>query len=134
MNTPKAPLWVSLSGLVIMSVFTGLQDVLTDRVITSQEWIQVAIQLVMVLNVYLAANLPGYERAKFYVAAVIAGLQALYTLVPGGVDLTEGINLVITILAALGVTLVPRPMTRTIDGETRVYKASDGPPRTVTTR
>lgn len=134
MNAPKAPLWVTIIGVVAMSLLTGLQDVMTDQKISAQEYIQIVIQLVMVLNVYLAANLPGYERAKFYVAAVIAGLQAAYTLIPGGFDTPEIINMAITILAALGVAVVPKPMTRTMDGSFRVYRESDGPPRSVLNR
>lgn len=134
MSTPKAPLWVTIGGLVLMSLLTGFQDVMTDQVISAQEYVQIGLQLVMVLNVYLTANLPGYERAKFYVAAVIAGLQAAYTLIPGGFDTAEIINMAITILAALGVAAVPKPMTRTIDGSYRVYRESDGPPRSVSMR
>lgn len=129
MKVPKAPFWIAMLGLIAMALLTTFQDALSDRIITSQEYVQVAIQGVMAVNVYLAANLPGFERAKKYVAALIAGLQALYTLIPGGVDLTEGMNLGITILAALGVVLAPQPVTRTINGQFRVSSASDGPPR-----
>jgi hypothetical protein len=129
MTTPKAPFWWALFGTVAMAVLTTFQIVLTDQHIDSQEWVQVSIQLVMAVNVYLSANLPGYASAKRWVAAIIAGLQLLYTLIPGGVDMAEGINLAITILAALGVVFSPQPLTRVIDGQVRVYRASDGPPR-----
>lgn len=129
MNPPKAPFWWSLVGLIVMAVLTTFQTALTDQHIDAQEWTQVAIQAVMAVNVYLSANLPSYQNVKRYVAAGITGLQLFYTLVPGGVDTPELINLAITILAGLGVVFSPQPITRTVDGQVRVYKASDGPPR-----
>lgn len=129
MNPPKAPFWWALIGLVLMAVLTALQGALTDARIDAVEGTQIAIQTVMAINVYLSANLPQYTNVKRYVAAAITGLQLFATLVPGGVDMSEGINLAITILAALGVVFSPQPMTRTIDGQTRTYRSGDGPPR-----
>lgn len=131
---PKAPFVWALAGLIVMAFLTTVQTAIADRHINAQEWTQVAIQAVMAANVYLSANLPKYESVKRYVAAVIAGLQLFYTLVPGGVDMPELINLAITIVAALGVVFSPQPLTRTVDGQVRVYRADDGPPRATTTR
>jgi hypothetical protein len=129
MNPPKAPFWWALLGLVLMAVLTALQGALTDARIDAVEGTQIAIQTVMAINVYLSANLPQYTNVKRYVAAAITGLQLFATLVPGGVDTSEWINLAITILAALGVVFSPQPLTRTIDGQTRTYGSDDGPPR-----
>lgn len=131
-NAPKAPFYWALFGLVAMAILTTFQQVLTDARIDSQEWVQVGIQAVMAANVYLSANLPQYRSVKKYVAAVVAGLQLLYTLIPGGVDLAEGINLAITILAALGVVFAPQPLTTVVDGHTVSYDPKQGPPRSTT--
>lgn len=129
MNPPKAPFWWALFGLVAMAILTTFQGAFTDARIDAAEGTQIVIQAVMAINVYLSANLPKYENVKRYVAAVITGLQLFATLVPGGVDTSEWINLAITVLAALGVVFSPQPLTRTIDGQTRTYRSDDGPPR-----
>lgn len=129
MTTPKAPFWVALVGLIVMAVLTSIQDALTDQNISAQEWVIVVLQLVMAADVYLTANLPGYPHAKRYVAALIAGLTALVTFIVGGVSTPELINLGIVVLSALGVMVAPQPVTRTIDGQVKVYRASDGPSR-----
>lgn len=121
MKNPKAPFIVALLGVAAMAVLTTIVNALgNDKIIDSQEMVQIAIQGVAAINIYLTANLPGYESAKKYVMAVILVLQALYTFVIGGVDTTEWINLAITALTALGVVLVPQPLTNVVQGQTRV--------------
>lgn len=105
-------------GLILMAIFTTVQESMTDNHIDSQEWVQVAIQATMVAHVWATANLPQYTKMKFLVAGVIAVLQALYTFVVGGVDTPEIINMIITFLAALGVAFVKQPLTKVINGQT----------------
>jgi hypothetical protein len=109
--------WVPVFGLIVMAVLTTFQQALTDdNVVSTQEWIQVAIQATMAAHVWATANLPQYEKMKTFVAAVVVVLQALYTVVIGGVSTVEVINLAITFLSALGVAFVTQPTTKTIDG------------------
>jgi len=129
MKVPKAPFLVALLGVAAMAVMTTIVNALNgDSIIDSQESVQIAIQGVAAVNIYLTANLPGYENAKKYVMAVILVLQALYTFVIGGVDTTEWINLAITFLSALGVTFVPQPMTNVVRGEVVTYPANTTAP------
>lgn len=110
-------LWPVL-GLVVMAVLMTVQDSLTDAHISGQEWVMVAIQGSMALHVYLTANLPQYEKMKTYAAGGIAVLQTLYVVIVGGLDSTEIINLVITYLAAIGVTVTRQAVTTVINGKT----------------
>jgi uncharacterized membrane protein len=114
----KNKLILPLLGLLIMAVLTTIQQVNADDHITASEWVMVGVQAVMALNVYLTANLPQYEKMKTYVAAIITGLQLLVTLIDGGLTTNEIINLVITVIAALGVAFTPQPITTVINGTT----------------
>lgn len=108
-----------LLGLVVMAILTTVQAATADgSTIDEQEWVQVGIQAVMAFNVWATANLPQYTRMKTWVAVVLAVLQALYTLVVGGVDTPELINLAITALAAAGVVFTRQPITTVIEGVT----------------
>lgn len=103
-----------LIGLVVMAVMTTVQNSLTnDKVIDSQEAVQIAIQAVAAFMVWAAANLPQYSRMKTLVMAVMAVLQTLYTVIIGGVDTTEYLNLGVTFLSVLGVALTPQQLTTT---------------------
>lgn len=113
----KKALWPIL-GLFVMAVLTTVQQVNADNHISASEWVMVGVQAVMALNVYLTANLPGYERMKTYVAAVITALQLLVTVIDGGITTTELISLVVTLLAALGVVFTPQALTTVRNGQT----------------
>lgn len=102
-----------------MAIATTVQAAIADgSTIDEQEWVQVAIQAVMAFNIWATANLPQYTRMKTWVAVVLAVLQALYTIVIGGVDNAEILNLVITALAAAGVIFTRQPITTVINGTT----------------
>jgi hypothetical protein len=105
-------------GLVVMAILTTLQQAMADNVIGPEEWVQVALQAVMVVNVWATANLPQYKSMKSIVAGVIAVLSLLVTVIIGGVDTQEMINLVITFVAALGVVFIPQPVTTVTAGRT----------------
>jgi len=101
-----------------MAVLTTIQQANADNSITASEWVQVALQALMAFNVWATANLPQYTRMKTWVAAAIAVVSLLVTLITGGLDTNEIINLVITGLAALGVAFTPQPVTTVINGTT----------------
>jgi uncharacterized membrane protein len=113
----KKALWPIL-GLVVMAVLTTVQQVNGDNKIEAYEWVMVGLQAVMAFNVWATANLPQYTAMKTYVAAVIAVMQLLVTVIDGGLTTNEIINLVITGLAALGVMITPQPVTTIINGST----------------
>ena len=113
----KKLIWPVL-GLIVMAVLTTVQEASSDSHIDAQEWVQVVLQAIMAFNVWATANLPQYTKMKTYVAAVIAVVSLLYTVIIGGVSTQEIINLIITGLAALGVAATPQPVTTVSNGRT----------------
>jgi hypothetical protein len=109
----SAPLIVSLVGTVLMAVLSLIATAGDYDWSKPQLWIMVVISAIGAFNVWAAANLPGYENIKKYVAAATLVLQALFVFVIGGVSTGEWINLAITLLTALGVAVVPHPITTT---------------------
>jgi hypothetical protein len=105
-------------GLVAMTVLVGIQEATADKNISAQEWVQVLLQLLMAVNVWATANLPQYTKMKTVVAATIAVVSLLVSYITNGIDTQEAINLVITFLAALGVAVVPQPVTTVQNGRT----------------
>lgn len=113
----KKLLWPIL-GTIAMAIFTTLQEALTDNHIDSQEWVLVALGVLMAFNVWATANLPQYTSMKTYVAAAIVVAGALHTFIVGGVSMQETINLIILALSALGVGVTSQPVTTVINGTT----------------
>lgn len=126
----KGPLWLALSGTVLMTALLGIQTATSDGTVTDgQEWIQIAIGAVTAFGVWAAANLPGATWIKTAVASVLAALSILVTAIIGGVNTGEFVNMSIAILVALGVAVTTSPVTTVINGRVRTYLKSDGPPR-----
>src|ERR1044072_2497553 len=113
----KKLIWPIL-GLIVMAVLTTIQQVNADNVITASEWGGGALQALMAFNVWATANLPQYASMKSYVAAAIAMVSLLVSLITGGLTTNEIVNLIITGLAALGVIFTPQPITTVINGTT----------------
>lgn len=90
----------------VLAALTG------DGVIDPVEWVNVAILFVGALNVLYVANTANAPVAKAFVAATGAALTALAGFIVGGVDLTEGLQMAVAALGALGVYAVrnaPQP-------------------------
>lgn len=99
-----------LLGAVAMVILTGVINAIQgDHLIDAQEGIQMIIQGLSVVAVWGAANVPGWEKGKAVQAAIFVALNLLVSLVLGGMDLTEWLNLGIALLAAFGVAKVPQP-------------------------
>lgn len=101
-----------------MAVLTTIQQVNADDHITASEWVMVGLQALMAFNVWATANLPQYEKMKTYVAAAVVALQLLVGFITDGLSTNEIINLVIAVLAALGVAITPQPVTTVVNGTT----------------
>lgn len=113
----KKLIWPIL-GAIVMSIFTTVQDAMTDNHIDSQEWVLVGLAVLMAFNVWATANLPQYGKMKTYVAAAIVVAGALHTFIVGGVSMQEWVNLIILALSALGVAATPQPVTTVVQGRT----------------
>lgn len=94
------------AATVVMAAVTAYQAVQPNGV-TSSEWVTVVIAVAATINVWLAANIPAFTKAKTLVAAVFVVLNVLQTAVTGGIDSSEWLLLVIQFLGALGVSVAP---------------------------
>lgn len=76
---------------------------------TTVSWVQLTIQVLGAILVYVSANLPSYPYAKTIVAAMIAVAQLVVTMLVDHSHLTHGdiAALIVTALTALGVYAFP---------------------------
>ena len=95
----------ALAGAVI----TVLAAALTDDVITSAEFAQIAVAALTAFGAYLVPNAPGAAYAKTLVAAALAGLNLLVGWLANGQDITNAmwLNVAIAVGTALGVFILP---------------------------
>lgn len=100
-----------LLGAVAMAGVLAYRGAAADNVITGPEWVLGVTQVLMVLSVWGAANVPGWEKGKKVQAAIFAVLALLAALVTNGISGDEWLQLVITGLSALGVlATAPTPL------------------------
>jgi len=93
---------------VVATVLSGVIAALTgDGVVSTAEWINVAILAAGALAVFTAPNVPGAAYTKSALAVVTAVLTLAVQLIDGGLDLTEWLQLAMAALGALGVYAVP---------------------------
>lgn len=93
---------------VVFAILTAAQVYLGgDNRIDSEEWVQLGIAGASAIGVYLVPLAPEYPWAKTAVAVLLAVLQALATVVLGGLDANETLVLVLAGLTALGVGVAP---------------------------
>lgn len=109
MNGRKyAQLVAPLLGTLAMVVVLAYRGASEDNVITGPEWVLGITQVLMVISVWGAANVPGWTKGKTVQAAVFAALALLAGFATDGrVTGDEALQLVITVLSALGVVATP---------------------------
>ena len=78
-----------------------------DQHIDPEEAVQIAIAAATAIGVYLVPLAPQYRWGKTAVAAVLAVLQVLATVILGGLDSNEWIALLLAALTVLGVGAAP---------------------------
>jgi len=78
-----------------------------DQHIDPEEGVQIAIAAATAVGVFLVPLVPQYRWAKTGVAAVLAVLQVLTTVILGGLDSNEWIAVVLAALTVLGVGVAP---------------------------
>jgi hypothetical protein len=93
---------------VVFAVLTAAQVYLGgDNHIDQQEWVQLGIAAASAVGVYVIPLAQQYAWAKTAVAVLLAVLQALATVVLGGLDSNEVLVLVLAALTAIGVGVSP---------------------------
>lgn len=102
-----AQLIAPLIGTLVMAGVLAYRGAAADNTITGPEWVLGVTQLLMVVSVWGAVNVPGWSKGKKVQAAIFAVLALLAALVTNGLTGDELMQLVITGLSALGVVLPP---------------------------
>jgi hypothetical protein len=96
-----------LAGAVVMAGVVTYQQVVADGV-TMSEWIMVVIALAGVVNVWAAANITGFAKAKLLVSAIFVVLNLLVGfLTDSRLTGDEIMLLAIQFLSTLGVAGAP---------------------------
>jgi membrane-bound ClpP family serine protease len=90
----------------VMAGVTAYRAVSGDGV-TPSEWVAVVLAVMGAANVWAAANIPAFAKAKVFVAALFVVGQVLQTSITGGISADEWLLLVIQFLGALGVVAAP---------------------------
>jgi hypothetical protein len=93
---------------VVATVLAAVVAALTgDNAIDATEWVNVAILAVGACSVFAAPNVPGAAFTKSVLAALSAGLVVLASVIIGGLDTVELLQIGLAVLGALGVYAVP---------------------------
>jgi hypothetical protein len=102
---------LALLAAVLTAVLPGIED----GPMGWPEWVNVGILAAGAINVYNAANLPGYRYAKL-IASVVStvGVLLVSFLSDGALTTTEIIQIVVAIGGSFGVRQVPN--NHTTDG------------------
>lgn len=113
-----------LVGSLVMAGVLAYRGAAEDNVITGPEWVLGVTQLLMVVSVWGAANVRGWEQGKKVQAAIFAVLALLAAVVTSGISGDEWVQLIITGLSALGVVATaPTPL---VAGTTTTRAARGG--------
>lgn len=101
--------WMELLGALVMAGVVTYQYVAAEGV-TLSEWVMVVIAVAGVVNVWAAANISGFEKAKTLVSALFVVLNLLVGLLTDSkLSGDEIMLLVIQFLSTLGVAGAPAP-------------------------
>ncbi|MGE3795969.1 MAG: hypothetical protein AB7I38_18865 [Dehalococcoidia bacterium] len=93
---------------ILATIMSGTVAALTgDGVISTVEWINVAILGVGAASVFTAPNVPGARYTKAVIAVLSAALTLAVNLIVDGVTVSEWLQLGVAALGALGVYAVP---------------------------
>lgn len=119
MNIIK-PYWKAAIAVVI-AVLSALQAaVLGDEVISSQEWVNVAIAGVTAAAVFSAPNVPGARYTKAILAGLGAVLVVLTSAIIGGVSASEWIQIGLAALGTVGVAVKSNSPLNTVGDPNRL--------------
>lgn len=92
---------------IVATVIAGITTALTDNHISDAEWVNIAILGVGAVAVFFGPNTPFAPYTKTVLAGLTAGLVALQSFITDGLTQTEMYQIVLAVLAAIGVYAVP---------------------------
>lgn len=90
----------------VLAFVTAAQALWSDGHITQQEWVQIAVAAFTAISVYLVPVL-HYPYMKTIIAAVLAVLNVLVTVIVGGVSSGDVVEMVLAALTIIGVGFAP---------------------------
>lgn len=99
-----AKLWCQILVTVLLAVIAALAG---DNVISSVEWINVAIVGVGAAAVFTGPNIPGAAATKSILSVLAAVLVILTSAITDGIQSVEIMQMVVAALGALGVYVIP---------------------------
>lgn len=101
-----------LLGSLAMAIVLWYRGAVADATINGEEWVLAVTQVAMVVAVWGAANIRGWEKGKTYQAALLAVLGLLASMINGGLTGDEITQLIVLGLSALGVAIPSQPLSR----------------------
>lgn len=114
------PYWKSVVAVVV-AVLSALQAALFgDEVISSTEWVNVAIAGTTAAAVFAAPNVPGARYTKAILAALGAVLVVLASAIVGGITTSEWVQIALAALGTVAVAGVKNKPLNTIDDPHRI--------------
>lgn len=102
--------WRQWGRAIAAAVTAGgvvLASALTDGHVDPAEGVQIAIQTVSAVAVWLTPNLPGSTGIKTALAALLAMLNLAASLIIGGLTGAEVVNIVLAGVGVLAVAVAP---------------------------
>ena len=118
MNYGKAAL--AVLGTVLSAVIAALVG---DAIVSAVEWVNVAIAGTGAAAVFASPNVPGARYTKVILSTLTGVLVLLSSLILGGLDTSEVLQLAVAALTAAGVYMAPYtyipPTNEYIDGTPR---------------
>lgn len=98
---------MELLGAVVMAAILAYQQVVADGV-TWSEWVMLIIAVAGVINVWAAANITGFSKAKLLVSAIFVVLNLLVGILSDNqITSDEWLLLAVQFLSTLGVAGAP---------------------------
>lgn len=91
---------------LVFAIVTTAHTAYSDRAITQQEGVQIAIAFATTASVWLVP-LVGWPWMKTAVAALLAALNVLATVIIGGISSGDLVELLVAVLTVLSVGLSP---------------------------
>lgn len=102
--------WQQWGRAVVAAAAAGgvvLASALTDGRVDPSEGVQIAIQTVSAVAVWLTPNLPHSAGIKTAMAGLLAMLNVAATLILGGLSGAEAVNIVLAGVGVLAVAVAP---------------------------
>lgn len=99
------PYWKSVVAVIIALLSAAQASLLGDEVISSNEWVNIAIAGVTAGMVFAAPNVPGARYTKAILAVLGGSLVVMSSAIIGGITTSEWIQILLAGAGAVGVAV-----------------------------